>query len=92
MNRTQKRDVMTAIVLFALVIVLGAGLLDRGHEWGDDFAAYMLQARGIADGTMEEQSRINRIIHASQMSFGGKRNSGSADICLGISAGVVRRL
>lgn len=72
MKRLLKRDILTAAALFLLVIVLGAGMLDRGHEWGDDFAAYMMQARAIANGTMEEQSRINRIIHASQMSFGGE--------------------
>jgi len=65
------RDMLTALGLFLLVLLLGTGLLDRGHEWGDDFAAYMLEARAIANGTMEEQSRINRIIHASEMSFGG---------------------
>lgn len=71
-QRLKKRDAIAALALILLVLVLGAGLLDRGHEWGDDFAAYMLQARAMANGTMEEQSRINRIIHASEMSFGGE--------------------
>jgi len=60
---------ITAAVLLVLVLILGAGLLNRGHEWGDDFAAYMLQARAIANGTMDEQSSINRVIHASRMDF-----------------------
>jgi len=72
MRESRMRDLLTAAVLFVLVILLGLGLLDRGHEWGDDFAAYMLEARAIANGTMEEQSRINRIIHASEISFGGE--------------------
>lgn len=65
-----KGDILASITLFLIVIVLGTGLLDRGHEWGDDFAAYMLQAQAIANGTMEEQNHINRIIHASVISFG----------------------
>lgn len=67
-----KKDWLAALGLFMLVLLLGAGLLDRGHEWGDDFAAYMLEAKAIANGTMEEQGRINRIIHASDLSFGGE--------------------
>jgi len=72
MKRIMKKDMVTAVVLFLIVTLLGAGLLDKGHDWGDDFAAYLLQAQAIADGTMEEQSRINRIIHPSELSFGGE--------------------
>ena len=69
-NGMIKRDDLIAVALFLIVVVLGMGFLDRGHEWGDDFAAYMLEARAIANDTMEEQSYINRIIHASELSFG----------------------
>lgn len=74
MKRLTRWDAIAAAALFLIVILLGAGLLDRGHEWGDDFAAYMLQARAIANGTMEEQSRLNRIIHPSELSFGGEED------------------
>ena len=67
--RTKRRDILTVAALIILVLFLGAGLLNRGHEWGDDFAAYMMQARAIANGTMEEQGYINRVIHASRMDF-----------------------
>lgn len=67
--RTKRRDMLTVAALIILVLFLGAGLLNRGHEWGDDFAAYMMQARAIANGTMEEQGYINRVIHASRMDF-----------------------
>lgn len=72
MKRIIKWDIIAAVTLFVVVILLGAGLLDRGHEWGDDFAAYLLQGRAIADDVMDEQSRINRIIHASELGFGGE--------------------
>lgn len=71
MNKRTKNNIITAVVLFLLVFLLGLGFLDRGHEWGDDFAAYMLEAKAIADGTMDEQIYINRKIHASPMGFGG---------------------
>ena len=44
------------------VIMLGSGLLeflmlDLGHNWGDDFAAYILQAQSLVDGNMAEAVR-----------------------------------
>src|SRR5512134_1311842 len=41
-------------LLILVSIVLGAGTLTRGHEWGDDFAWYILQAKSIVDGTTDE--------------------------------------
>jgi hypothetical protein len=41
------------------LIVIGSGpvssrLLDRGHNWGDDFAAYVMQAQSLVQGNMDE--------------------------------------
>ena len=44
-------------ILFGIVVVsflVGAGTLRRGHEWGDDFAWYIMQARSVASGSVEE--------------------------------------
>jgi hypothetical protein len=41
------------ILLIAIIlsgIVIGASTLTRGHEWGDDFASYIMQAQSILDG------------------------------------------
>jgi hypothetical protein len=43
--------------LFVIIIVsliLGASTLTRGHQWGDDFAWYILQAKSIWNGTTNE--------------------------------------
>lgn len=43
-------------ILLAITIVsiiLGAGILTRGHIWGDDFASYIMQAESILNGTTE---------------------------------------
>jgi len=51
---------MNKRVLLALgLIVLSSGIiaaliLTRGHNWGDDFAAYILQARSLIDGHMDD--------------------------------------
>lgn len=39
--------------------VIGAGSLRRGHEWGDDWAWYVLQAKSIAEGTTDEFIEIS---------------------------------
>ena len=45
----------TTRVLFALLVGTAALLLcstgTNGHNWGDDFAAYIMQARALSDGT-----------------------------------------
>lgn len=48
---------MTNRLLLLIIVVsmlLGAGSLRRGHEWGDDFAWYILQAKSIVTGTVDE--------------------------------------
>ncbi|HUF00092.1 MAG TPA: hypothetical protein VMN99_12615, partial [Anaerolineales bacterium] len=44
--------VLSIIILVSLII--GASTLTRGHQWGDDFAWYILQAGSILNGTTEE--------------------------------------
>ncbi len=48
---------LTLILLLSLVI--GAGTLRRGHEWGDDWAWYILQAKSIVEGTTDEFIEIS---------------------------------
>ena len=43
---------LTLILLFSTL--LGSSILTRGHVWGDDFAAYIMQAKSILAGNMEE--------------------------------------
>lgn len=48
---------MRKVILGGLVVLsllLGVCMLTRGHQWGDDFAWYILQARSLLDGTMDE--------------------------------------
>ena len=35
-------------------MLIGVGTLRRGHEWGDDFAWYILQAKSILNGSTNE--------------------------------------
>src|SRR6266545_2353332 len=43
---------LSFIILVSLVI--GACSLTRGHEWGDDFAWYILQTKSIVNGATDE--------------------------------------
>ena len=47
------RTALLSIIIF-ISLVIGAATLRRGHEWGDDFAWYILQARSILEGTTDE--------------------------------------
>ncbi len=52
------------ILLLLGVIVLSSGLvaslmLSRGHNWGDDFAAYILQAQSLVRGSVGEFIKSN---------------------------------
>ena len=55
---------MRNTLLFSMILIsliIGACTLRRGHEWGDDFAWYILQAESIVNGTTDEfmeQSRF----------------------------------
>ncbi|MEO8354928.1 MAG: glycosyltransferase family 39 protein [Chloroflexota bacterium] len=42
------------LILIILNLVIGASTLTRGHEWGDDFASYIMQAGSILSGTTHE--------------------------------------
>ena len=42
------------IVAILASLFLGASTLTRGHEWGDDFASYINQAKSIVNGTTRE--------------------------------------
>jgi 4-amino-4-deoxy-L-arabinose transferase-like glycosyltransferase len=37
-----------------LSLIIGASTLTRGHQWGDDFAWYIVQAKSILDGSTDE--------------------------------------
>jgi hypothetical protein len=47
--------VKTRSLVPAAIVVLAAAfavaMLNRGHDWGDDFAAYIMQARGVVEGS-----------------------------------------
>ncbi len=61
-------------ILFVIVFVslaLGSATLTRGHDWGDDFASYIMQAKSIWTGTTQEFVEHNRFtINESSIQIG----------------------
>lgn len=45
---------MLLIVVIIMSLALGASTLTRGHEWGDDFASYIMQAESVLHRTTQE--------------------------------------
>lgn len=48
------------LVLLPVCALLLFGTLSRGHEWGDDWAGYTLQAKAIREGKLAEEVATNR--------------------------------
>src|SRR5574341_176895 len=42
------------LAILILSLILGSATLTRGHEWGDDFAEYIMQAKSILNGKTQE--------------------------------------
>lgn len=47
------RHTLLAVIILTSVLV-GGSTLTRGHQWGDDFAWYIMQAKSILDDSMDE--------------------------------------
>ncbi len=59
------------IIILLLSVVIGSSHLTRGHEWGDDFASYIMQSESIVNGEMQEFVEHNNItIHQSSSQTG----------------------
>ena len=59
------------VIIVVASIVIGSSQLTRGHEWGDDFAAYIMQAKSIFNGDMQNFVEHNGItIHQSSAQIG----------------------
>ncbi|MBS4060897.1 MAG: hypothetical protein KG029_10895, partial [Bacteroidetes bacterium] len=54
MTSTAKKDLITIIAVIFVASVMSVSLFSTGHLWWDDFASYILQARAILDGRMDE--------------------------------------
>lgn len=60
---------LAVIVLISLV--LGAGMLRAGHEWGDDWAWYIMQAISIFEGTTDKFIEISNFTNYQSTSHLG---------------------
>ena len=61
-------DAALALLLALLLFFLAFLTLDSGNRFSsDDYAAYMLSGFSIAEGTFDQQNRINRIFHPTAM-------------------------
>lgn len=69
-NHCRKRNVWIAVILALTFFFLSFLLVDNGHDWGDDFAGYLLQASALRHGTVIEQGRRNLTLHPSEFFSG----------------------
>ena len=71
MKQTQddiiRLDYIVVVLLILLVGTLGIFHLDNTCYWGDDFAAYISEGIAIADGTLDQQTTLNALMHPSYL-------------------------
>lgn len=67
-NKFSKTDWLLAVLLFLLVLLLCACMLETGlASWGDDHSAYISEGIAIAEGRFDEQAKINYFYHPSAL-------------------------
>ena len=54
-----RKSIVALSCILLVTILLGSSVLTRGHFWGDDFAAYISQAKSILAGNMDEFVAVN---------------------------------
>jgi hypothetical protein len=57
--RSRLNTIAAVLVISASAALIGARLTTE-HDWGDDFAQYILQARSVTDGSTSEFIKMNR--------------------------------
>lgn len=65
--RYSKLDLLTCLLLIAVLLAASVPTLHSGHFWGDDQAAYLTTAFAIAEGRLEEQNQLNLFMHPSPL-------------------------
>jgi hypothetical protein len=67
----RSRDGAVALALFVAFFLVGFGLRTNLHDWGDDFAGYLLQARALSTGSqLREFAHNGALSAASDVSIG----------------------
>ncbi|MBQ8217278.1 MAG: hypothetical protein IJZ91_04870 [Oscillospiraceae bacterium] len=66
-RQTRIIDLLAILFLTVCIGFLAFGHLNNSCQWGDDFAAYINQGIAIAEGTFDEQIRLNYLMHPSFM-------------------------
>ena len=66
-NSITRPDYIIAALLILIVGLCGYFHLDNTCYWGDDFAAYISEGIAIADGTLDQQTALNALMHPSYL-------------------------
>ncbi|MGE5376798.1 MAG: hypothetical protein ACM3XO_17215, partial [Bacteroidota bacterium] len=59
------------IVIILVSLLIGAATLHRGHDWGDDWAWYVLQAKSVLHGTIDQFLKTSAFTNAESTTYVG---------------------
>lgn len=65
--RYDKKDCYIFISLVTVILLLSLISLDNTCYWGDDWAGYIAEGISIAEGRLNEQTKLNVIMHPSEL-------------------------
>lgn len=70
MTGLPRRQTAFLAIFLAITVFVSAFLYcDSTQYWGDDYAAYILEGKAIATGTMAQQHRNNVLLHPSTINY-----------------------
>ena len=67
--RVFKETILIGMIILSLI--LGSATLTRGHDWGDDFAWYILQAKSIWNGTTADLMKQSAFTNTQSTTYVG---------------------
>lgn len=62
-----RRDAAAAISLVLIILFFALSSIDSSCYWGDDYAAYISEGIAIAEGRLDEQAKLNALMHPSPL-------------------------
>lgn len=65
--RRQKTDRVLFAVIIILILLINLLSLDNNCYWGDDSSAYISEGISIADGYLDEQAKLNVLMHPTRL-------------------------
>ncbi len=66
-NFINKNSLKMQTVIIILTILSAVAYIYNGHDWGDDFSAYLAQAIALSDGTLDRHMKLMEFVQENSI-------------------------